>query len=90
MLKSLGVVAIVGLGVSAILFLGPEIFEAAAPTGGRLMKFAVQKHRGIAVAATLLLVGLYVGIAVAGYFQRPIHESAALESKAGESQSSPN
>lgn len=89
-LKSLGVLAIIGCGISVILLFGPEIFEAAAPTGGRLMKFAVQRHRGVAVAATLLLAGLYAGIAIAGYVQRPIHESAALGSEASESQLPPD
>lgn len=50
-------------------YVSPKLFETAAPTGARIMKFAVQRARGVAVAAGVLLVVSYIGIAAAGWWQ---------------------
>lgn len=72
-------------GLSAAVFLtafGPQILQAAAPIGGRITKFAVQRARGIAIGGGCLLVVAYLGIAISMAFQgRADHGSEALESK---------
>ena len=55
----------------SVLFvvLGPKILQAAAPTGGRLMKFAVQRANGIAWIGGVGVVSTYLGIGLAGFLQ---------------------
>lgn len=54
----------------AVGFLGPRLFEAAAPFAARLMKFAVQRPRGVAIVTGALLVATYVAIGIASFSQR--------------------
>ena len=59
----------VGLAAAALL-LGAALFEQAAPVAARLMKFAVQRAKGVAVVGTVAVVTVYVGIAAAVALQR--------------------